>query len=75
MITFNEIEDCMEKGEAWLEGRKKPQIGRDEGEPRRLRETVERLTERNQQLADKVELLEELIKISSTEGKTTFKDH
>ena len=68
------MEDFMERGEEWLEGRKKQQIGRDEyptkGEPDRLTETVKRLSKRNQQLADKVELLEELVKLSPSEGKT-----
>ena len=30
MITLEEMEDIMEKGKEWFEGRKKPQIGRDE---------------------------------------------
>ena len=63
MITIEEMEDFVEKGE---EGRN--ECPTEKG-PEQLPQTVDQLVTRNQPLSERVELLERLVKMSPAEGK------
>ena len=76
MITIEEIDDFVEKGEEWIKGTNKHKSERGEypteREQEQLTETADRFAERNQRLWERLEVLERLIKMSSTEGNNTI---
>ena len=75
MITIEEMDDFVEEGGEWIKGTNKHKSERGEypteREQEQLTETADRFAERNQRLWERLEVLERLVKMSSTEGNNT----
>ena len=74
MITIEEMDDFVEEEEEWIKGTTKHKRGEypTEKEQEQLTETADRFVERNQRLWERLEALERLVKMSSTEGNNTI---